>query len=45
MEKDIFRESLKLFHHAWDGTPIRLLGVTMSNVIDRKDLRGTAIHF
>lgn len=38
MEKDIFRESLKLFHHAWDGTPIRLLGVTMSNVIDRKDL-------
>lgn len=35
---DIFTEAIRLFHKAWDGTPIRLLGVTISNVIDRKNL-------
>ncbi|TSI08644.1 DNA polymerase IV [Lysinibacillus sp. BW-2-10] len=32
----IFEEALKLFRKAWDGEPIRLLGITVSNVIDRK---------
>lgn len=36
LEKDIFREAMELFSKAWDGTPIRLLGVTVSNVIDKK---------
>lgn len=37
-KEDIYQESIKLFHKAWDGTPIRLLGVTISNVINRKDI-------
>lgn len=35
-KEDIHEEALKLFHKAWDGEPIRLLGVTVSNVFDRK---------
>lgn len=32
----IYEEAIKLFHQSWDGAPIRLLGVTISNVFDRK---------
>jgi len=32
----IYEEALELFHKSWNGAPIRLLGVTVSNVIDRK---------
>ena len=32
----IYEEAVKLFHKSWDGAPIRLLGITVSNVIDRK---------
>ncbi|MBM7607305.1 DNA polymerase-4 [Lysinibacillus composti] len=32
----IYDEALKLFHKSWNGNPIRLLGITVSNVIDRK---------
>lgn len=32
----IYEEAVKLFYKTWDGAPIRLLGVTISNVIDRK---------
>jgi len=35
-QKDIYAEAMELFQKAWDGTPIRLLGVTVSNVIDKK---------
>ena len=32
----IYEEAVKLFHKSWNGAPIRLLGITVSNVIDRK---------
>lgn len=32
----IFHEAMTLFHKLWDGTPIRLLGVTVSNVTDKE---------
>ncbi|KGR74700.1 DNA polymerase IV [Ureibacillus sinduriensis] len=32
----IFEEAIKLFHKSWNGAPIRLLGVTVSNVLERK---------
>ncbi|QCR32751.1 DNA polymerase IV [Lysinibacillus sp. SGAir0095] len=32
----IFEEAVKLFHKSWNGAPIRLLGITVSNVMDRK---------
>lgn len=35
-KNDIYEEALKLFHKSWDGSPIRLLGITVSNVMDRK---------
>lgn len=36
-EKDaIYKEAMELFHKLWDGTPIRLLGITISNVLDRQ---------
>ncbi len=37
LKDDIFEEAIKLFHKGWDGSPIRLLGVTVSNVRDRKN--------
>ena len=37
-EKDqLFEISWNLFSKNWDGQPIRLLGVTVSNVVDRND--------
>lgn len=36
LKTDIYQEAMQLFPKAWDGTPIRLLGVTVSNVIDKK---------
>lgn len=36
LKNEIYTEAMKLFHKCWDGTPIRLLGVTISNVQDRK---------
>lgn len=36
LHQDIYREAMELFLKAWDGTPIRLLGVTVSNVMDKK---------
>jgi len=32
----IYEEAIELFHKSWNGAPIRLLGITVSNVIDRK---------
>lgn len=33
-KEKIYEEAMNLFHKLWDGTPIRLLGVTISNVMD-----------
>lgn len=33
-KEKIYNEAMELFHKLWDGTPIRLLGVTISNVMD-----------
>ncbi len=38
LKNDIYEEAIKLFRRAWDGTPIRLLGVTISNVQDVKNM-------
>ncbi|MFC5540335.1 MAG: DNA polymerase IV [Bacilli bacterium] len=38
LKKDLYHEAMELFSKAWDGTPIRLLGVTVSNVMDKKHL-------
>ena len=35
-KQTIYEESVKLFHKSWNYVPIRLLGVTVSNVLDRK---------
>ena len=35
-KEDIFEEAFQLFQKAWNGEPIRLLGITVSNVVDRK---------
>ncbi|MEL4025393.1 DNA polymerase IV [Lysinibacillus endophyticus] len=35
-KEDIFEEAFNLFHKAWNGEPVRLLGITVSNVLDRK---------
>ncbi|WP_341299554.1 DNA polymerase IV [Lysinibacillus sp. FSL H8-0500] len=35
--EDIFPIACALFDKHWDETPVRLLGVTVSNVVDRKD--------
>ncbi len=32
----IYDEAIQLFHKSWNGEPIRLLGITVSNVLDRK---------
>lgn len=37
-KEEIYEEALQLFHNAWDGVPIRLLGITVSNIIHRKQL-------
>ncbi|SOC36006.1 DNA polymerase IV [Ureibacillus acetophenoni] len=34
LKNDICDEAINLFHKAWDGAPIRLLGITVSNVKD-----------
>lgn len=34
LKNDIVDEAINLFHKAWDGAPIRLLGITVSNVKD-----------
>ena len=36
--EDIYREAKKLFEIHWDGEPIRLLGITISNVIPVEQL-------
>lgn len=35
-KNSIYEEALKLFHKSWKGAPIRLLGITVSNVLERK---------
>ncbi|MFJ7933807.1 DNA polymerase IV [Sporosarcina sp. NPDC096371] len=37
-EQDIYREAANLFKKYWDGEPIRLLGITVSNVIPMHEL-------
>lgn len=37
IKQDIFEEAFELFQKSWKGEPIRLLGVTISNVMDRKE--------
>ena len=37
LKDDIFEIAWSLFEKHWDGAPVRLLGVTVSNVIDRKE--------
>ncbi|MDW0111310.1 DNA polymerase IV [Sporosarcina aquimarina] len=37
-EQDIFREASDLFRQHWDGEPIRLLGITVANVIPMEEL-------
>ena len=34
-DRDIFQHANKLFNDAWNGEPIRLLGVTVNNVYDK----------
>lgn len=38
LKTDIFDEAMKLFTKAWNGEPIRLLGITISNVQDIKNV-------
>ena len=38
LKNDIYEEAIKLFHKTWNGEPIRLLGVTVSNVQDIKNV-------
>ncbi|WP_040286557.1 DNA polymerase IV [Sporosarcina koreensis] len=35
---DIYKEAASLFKQHWDGEPIRLLGITVGNVIPREEL-------
>jgi len=35
---DLYKEAESLFRHHWDGDPIRLLGITVSNVIPITEL-------
>ena len=37
-EQDIYKEAADLFNKYWDGEPIRLLGITVSNVIPMHEL-------
>lgn len=37
-EKEIYQEAQQLFRLHWDGEPIRLLGITISNVIPFEEL-------
>ncbi|GKV68148.1 DNA polymerase IV 1 [Sporosarcina sp. NCCP-2716] len=37
-KEDIFRDSARLFRQHWDGEPIRLLGITVSNVIPVEEI-------
>lgn len=37
-EQDIYKEAADLFGKYWDGEPIRLLGITVSNVIPMHEL-------
>lgn len=37
LKDEIFDVAWSLFEKQWDGTPVRLLGITVSNVIDRKE--------
>ncbi|MFY3793228.1 DNA polymerase IV [Ureibacillus sp. MALMAid1270] len=41
LKTDIFDEAMKLFTKAWDGAPIRLLGITVSNV---QDIQNSAVQ-
>ena len=38
MEEAIFKEAEELFKLHWDGEPIRLLGITVTNVIPKNEL-------
>ncbi|HEX5564548.1 MAG TPA: DNA polymerase IV [Sporosarcina sp.] len=35
---DLYKEAASLFKQHWDGEPIRLLGITVSNVVPRNEL-------
>ena len=35
-KQTIYEEAIQLFHKSWNQAPIRLLGITVSNVLDRK---------
>ena len=37
-EQDIYKEAADLFTRHWDGEPIRLLGITVSNVVMMNEL-------
>ena len=37
-EEDIYKEAAELFKRHWDGEPIRLLGITVSNVVPMNEL-------
>lgn len=37
-EEDIYKEAKDLFNKHWDGEPIRLLGVTVSNIVPMSEL-------
>ncbi len=38
LKNDIYEEAIQLFTRAWGGEPIRLLGITVSNVRDLKNV-------
>lgn len=37
-EQDIYKEAIDLFKRHWDGEPVRLLGITVSNVVPMNEL-------
>ncbi len=37
-EQDIYREAAELFKRHWDGEPVRLLGITVSNLVPMNEL-------
>ncbi|MBE1553819.1 DNA polymerase IV [Sporosarcina limicola] len=37
-ENDIYKEAVGLFNKHWDGEPVRLLGITVSNVVPMNEL-------
>ena len=37
-EQDIYKEAAELFKRHWDGEPVRLLGITVSNLVPMNEL-------